>query len=66
MRRDNRFDDIDSAALNTALLALKTCPRCRRDLQRVGRCPDVWGCATCRETWHLSGIDSEENPKDID
>ena len=53
MRTDNRFEDIDKAALHNALLNLHTCPNCRRNLQPVALFEDVWGCASCKETWHL-------------
>lgn len=48
-----RFSDLDDAALNAAMLAQRTCPHCRRDLQPVALFEDVWGCSSCRETWHL-------------
>jgi hypothetical protein len=60
MRADNRFEDIDKGALVAALLALKTCPHCRRDLQPVAGFSEVWGCAGEQypqhrpETWHLT------------
>lgn len=53
MKADNRFEDMDRAALHDALLALRTCPRCRGDLQPVALCEDVWGCRPCHETWYL-------------
>lgn len=54
MKTDSRFEAIDKAALHSALLNLKTCPNCRRDLMPVGPMLDeVWGCHHCRETWHL-------------
>lgn len=53
MRRDNRFEETDKAALNRALLGLRVCPHCRADLRPVAYYQDVWGCTKCRETWHL-------------
>ena len=55
MAEAERFADVDKAALEKALLGLKVCPhaRCRRSLERVALGKDVWGCATCRETWYL-------------
>lgn len=55
MRDAERYADFDQAALYRALLRLKTCPnnRCRRELQPVAFSEDVWGCATCKETWHI-------------
>ena len=54
MRLDNRWEQVDQAALHNALLALKTCPRCRADLQPVGPgLADVWGCSECKETWYI-------------
>lgn len=53
MRQDNRYEALDKAALYDALLALKTCPNCRRDLRPVAYCADVWACVTCDETWHI-------------
>jgi ribosomal protein L37AE/L43A len=47
------YEAMDKAALVGALLALYTCPRCRADLRPVPFCEDVWGCADCRETWHV-------------
>jgi hypothetical protein len=52
-RIDNRFEDIDKAALHNALLALHTCPHCRDDLQPVNFLFDVYGCAKCKETWYI-------------
>ncbi len=49
----NEYEAMDKAALHNALLALHTCPTCRNDLQPVAFSADVWGCAECRETWHL-------------
>lgn len=51
---DDRFRDIDRAALHNALLALKTCPRCRADLEPVAFAADVYGCAACKETHHIA------------
>lgn len=51
-----RFSALDDAALETALLALRTCPRCRADLQPVALFDDVWGCkgpSHTFETWYL-------------
>lgn len=47
------YEAIDKAALHNALLQLHTCPRCRRDLQSVALCENVWGCKSCKETWHV-------------
>lgn len=52
-RIDNKYEAIDKAALQQALLALRTCPSCRGDLQPVARLVDVWGCPVCRETYHV-------------
>lgn len=49
-----RFADIDRAALTDALLALRVCPRCRCKIRLVGpSLARVFGCAECKETWHL-------------
>ena len=55
MKQDNRFEALDKAALHNALLALKTCPRCRADLRPVALFEDVWGCKEGHtlETWYL-------------
>ena len=53
MRQDNRFEEIDRAALHNALLALRWCPHCRTDLRPVAFCEDVWVCELCAETWYL-------------
>lgn len=53
MRRENRFEEIDKAALKVALLALRVCPHCRADLRPVAFCEGCWGCAECKETWYL-------------
>jgi ribosomal protein L37AE/L43A len=58
MKVDRAYEAIDKAALYKALLALRTCPNCRGDLQPVAFCADVWGCNECKETWHLP---KEEN-----
>ena len=56
---DDRFEAIDKAALHNALLALKQCPHCRRNLQPVALFEDVYGCDGKQwphhdfETWHL-------------
>jgi len=50
------YEAVDKAALRSALLGLHVCPngRCgRTDLQPVAFSEDTWGCASCRETWHL-------------
>lgn len=62
MRTDNRWEAMDKAALNSALLALHTCPNCRGDLRPVALCDDVWGCTACKETWHLPPADSADLP----
>lgn len=59
MRTENRWEDTDKAALVNALLALKTCPRCRRDLHLVAFLDHVYGCADCRETWHYPEDEKE-------
>jgi hypothetical protein len=51
--QNNRWEDLDKAALNDALLALRTCPNCRGDLQPVAFFDSVWGCKPCKETWYL-------------
>ena len=53
MKTDNRFRDLDDAALIQALLALRVCPTDRQDLRPVALVKDVWGCARCHETWYL-------------
>ena len=53
MRTDNRFEELDKAALHNALLALKTCPNCRGDLLPIAFCAEVYGCRPCHETWHI-------------
>jgi uncharacterized protein YbaR (Trm112 family) len=53
MTTDNRFEQIDKAALHNALLELRTCPHCRSDLQPVALLENVYGCPKCRETWHI-------------
>lgn len=58
MKEDHRFASIDRAALHNALLALRTCPHCRADLQPVAYCADVYGCEACKETWHLPQRDA--------
>ncbi len=50
MRRDDRFDDIDKAALHNALLDLGQCPHCRRPL-RTAQVPGLVGCVTCDKAW---------------
>lgn len=56
---DDRFRDIDDAALEAALLALHVCPHCRSDLQRVALFNDVYGCKGTAypthpfETWFI-------------
>ena len=50
---DNRFEDVDKSALYNALLKLHSCPNCRRNLQPVAFCEDVWGCGECKETWYV-------------
>ena len=47
------YEQVDKAALSKALVALRVCPRCRADLRPVAFTEDVWGCATCRETWYV-------------
>ncbi len=47
------YEETDEAALRRALLALRICPRCRRDLRPVANALDVWGCESCKETWYL-------------
>jgi len=60
VRQNNRFEQIDKAALHNALLDLHTCPRCRDDLKPVALCEDVFGCQRCKETWHIpTVVDSE-------
>src|SRR3990167_8240911 len=44
------YDAVDKWA---CLSILKICPRHGQPLQPVAFCQDVWGCATCKETWHL-------------
>lgn len=63
------YEAEDKGVLVKALLALRTCPHCRADLQPVAFCDDVWGCTGkhpprhhAAETWHLprEGSDSCE------
>lgn len=58
MKRDNRFENLDKAALSTALLELHTCPQCRVALRPVALCQGVYGCPDCKETWHLPEVSS--------
>lgn len=58
MRSDNHFEALDKAALHNALIALGTCPFCRRDLQRFvytgkGMETDAseWCCIRCDKTY---------------
>lgn len=44
MRRDNRFDDTDKAALHKALLATNVCPDCRGALV-------AFVCQDCKRQW---------------
>ena len=53
MRHDNRFKEVDKAALHRALLNLGVCPNCRNDLQPVALFDEVEGCSDCRETWYM-------------
>lgn len=59
MGRVSEYEAMDKAALDTALLALRTCPRCRADLRPVALFEDVWGCrgtgypSHMAETWYL-------------
>ena len=53
------YEAMDKRALEAALLALRTCPRCRGDLRPVALFEDVWGCwgdsvpRHMAETWYL-------------
>jgi ribosomal protein L37AE/L43A len=52
--KPDRWEAFDKGALYEALLALHTCPKCRRDLRPVWSGEkDVWACVTCDETWHV-------------
>ena len=55
MRVDNRFETLDKAALQQALLAMGVCPTCRNDLRPVAFLDSVWGCPRprCSGTWFL-------------
>jgi hypothetical protein len=56
MRSDNRFEEIDRAALSNALIKMHICPHCRNDLKPVAFFEDVWGCndkSHIMETWHI-------------
>jgi hypothetical protein len=46
MRQDYRFEDIDKAVLKQALIALRVCPDCRRDMMKVRalKAADVYAC----------------------
>jgi len=51
---NSRFEQMDKAALFNALLALKTCPKCRIDLEGVGTSSKrftLWFCPDCETTW---------------
>lgn len=53
------YSDTDKTALNNALLAMQTCPHCRRDLYPVALFDSVYGCQGGPnkehpfETWYL-------------
>ena len=67
MKQDNRFEGLDKAALHSALLALKTCPRCRGKLGQVGtsaKAYELWACDECGTTWQVRKGDVEEGPFD--
>lgn len=57
MPHEPDYERTDRAALEFALLALKVCPHCRRDLVPVRLTDDVWGCegdpTHKPATWHL-------------
>ena len=56
MSHVDRYESQDRFALDRALLALHTCPRCRADLKPVALFEDVWGCDSAShpfETWYL-------------
>lgn len=55
MRPDDRFREIDNAALYNANIALRICPnvRCGGDLFPVAYLENVLGCLDCKETFHV-------------
>ncbi len=59
MRTNNRFEEIDKAAMNKHLLKNHKCPYCRKELQPVAFFEDVWGCRcggngiSRLETWYI-------------
>lgn len=60
---DNRFEALDTAALQRALLTLRTCPHCRGDLGVAAFYADVRLCPTCKESWFLPEHDEAVDPK---
>ena len=55
MNHADRYEGQDKTALYNALLALKTCPHCRADLQPVALYDSVYGCNSGHplETWYI-------------
>ena len=56
MRTDNRFEEIDKIALQRALLAMRVCPHCRKDLKPVVLYDEVYACDNDEhpfESWYL-------------
>lgn len=35
---------------------IMNCPSCRATLLPVALCANTWGCANCKETWHLQAV----------
>jgi len=62
---NNRWEADDKAALRDALVALKTCPKCRRALRSVQYREDfsaktddtMLGCVTCDTVYPITGED---------
>lgn len=58
MKTDARFEEIDKAALVSALVALGVCPQCRREDLRPGytgkgmeRDNSISCCVSCDKSW---------------
>lgn len=47
------YETTDKWALRQALIAMLVCPNCRDELKPVAFADDVYGCGSCKETWHL-------------
>lgn len=54
MRNDNnRWEEMDKIVLNRALIKSGICPKCNETLKPVALLEKVWGCKTCKQTWHI-------------